>query len=290
MKTQLKAKNLNSTVYLKRGNKMSTGNNDKAKFLEYVKLNDISFENVDISEKTKNVLHTNNKNLISDIVLVSNEEICKFRGIDKESAIEIVKCKNDYLREHKTAIVEYATRTVEAEKECETTKETNIDNEVEQYLEKLGAHIIEANDDLSGVLYPIGEEPENLKKRLDTLLKKIDEAYPFKIVYGLAKDHKKWAETLTDLYRKLGYPSGNALLRSYGFTIAEKFRNVKTNNYKQFVELLKQKYPNGSQFSKLSELEKDCADLEIKWKSFKNNSETEFGMGLSEYLDRKSVV
>ena len=59
-----------------RGNKMSTGNNDKAKFLEYVKLNDISFENVDISEKTKNVLHTNNKNLISDIVLVSNEEIC----------------------------------------------------------------------------------------------------------------------------------------------------------------------------------------------------------------------
>lgn len=89
----------------------NTQNSDKEKFLEYVKNNDIAFSNVEITEKTKNVLHINNKTSISDIVLLSNEEICKFKSIDKESAIEIVKCKNEYLREHKTAIVEYAIGT-----------------------------------------------------------------------------------------------------------------------------------------------------------------------------------
>ena len=95
----------------------------KEKFLEYVKKNDVVFSNMEITEKTKNVLHINNKTAISDIVLLSNEEICNFKSIDKESAIEIINCKNNYLREHKTAIVEYATRTVEEEKECETTTE-----------------------------------------------------------------------------------------------------------------------------------------------------------------------
>ena len=154
----------------------------------------------------------------------------------------------------------------------------------DKYIEILQIKIIEdPHEDLSGVLYPIGKEPENLKSRLDTLLAKIDAAYPFKIVFNLSKDHKKWGETLTDLYRKLGYPSGRALLRAYGYTIAEKIFSG-NNDYNKFIDLLKQKYPDGSPFTSLSELQRDCTDLDIRWKSLQNNAPKVFGMGLKEYL------
>lgn len=134
----------------------------------------------------------------------------------------------------------------------------------DKYIEILQIKIIEdPHEDLSGVLYPIGKEPENLKSRLDTLLSKIDAAYPFKIVFNLQKDQKKRAETLTDLYRKLGYPSGRALLRAYGYTIAEKIFSG-NNDYKKFIDLLKQKYPDGSTFKSVSEIAEACPELDIK--------------------------
>ena len=63
-----------------------------------------------------------------------------------------------------------------------------------------------------------GEEPENIKKRLTILFEKLDGAYPDKNIVGLRKDHKKWGETVTDLYRKLGYPDSKSFLEAYGYT------------------------------------------------------------------------
>lgn len=154
----------------------------------------------------------------------------------------------------------------------------------DKYIEILQIKIIEdPHEDLSGVLYPVGQEPAQLKARIDTLLSKIEAAYPFKIVFNLSKDHKKWGETLTDLYRKLGYPSGRALLRAYGYTIAEKIFSG-NNDYNKFIDLLKRKYPDGSPFTSLNDLKKDCEDLDIRWKSLQNNALKIFGMGLMEYL------
>ena len=44
----------------------------------------------------------------------------------------------------------------------------------------------------------IGQEPENIKKRIDTLFAKLDGAYPDRVIIGLQKDHKKWDETARD--------------------------------------------------------------------------------------------
>ena len=160
----------------------------------------------------------------------------------------------------------------------------------DKYIEILQIKIIEdPHEDLSGVLYPIGKEPENLKSRLDTLLSKIDAAYPFKIVFGLQKDQKTRAETLTDLYRKLGYPSGRALLRAYGFTIAEKIFSG-NNDYNKFIDLLKQKYPDGSTFKSVSEIAEACPELDIKWKSWQNNAIKLYGMSLKDYLGSIGVL
>ena len=55
------------------------------------------------------------------------------------------------------------------------------------------------------VLYIPGIEPDDLRKRLNRFFEKLDSAYPDKVVKSLYKDHKKWGETLTKLYRELGY-------------------------------------------------------------------------------------
>lgn len=50
-------------------------------------------------------------------------------------------------------------------------------------------------------IIPKGKEPASIKKRLDILFPKLNQAYPDKKISGLYKDHKKWAETVTELYR-----------------------------------------------------------------------------------------
>lgn len=69
----------------------------------------------------------------------------------------------------------------------------------------------------AGVLYQPGSEPEKIKVRLDRLFEKLDSAYPDKVIVGLNKNHKKWGETVTELYRLLGYPDNNSFLNAYGY-------------------------------------------------------------------------
>lgn len=81
-------------------------------------------------------------------------------------------------------------------------------------------------------IIPKGLEPANIKKRMDTLFAKLDEAYPDKVISGLRKDHKKWAETVRELYSLLGYPNGDEFLNAYGYTVKRKDAGrPKTNNY-----------------------------------------------------------
>ena len=63
-------------------------------------------------------------------------------------------------------------------------------------------------------IIPKGSEPEKIKKRMDTLFAKLDSAYPDKVIRSLQKDHKKWSETVRELYRLLGYPDGNSFLEA----------------------------------------------------------------------------
>ena len=63
-------------------------------------------------------------------------------------------------------------------------------------------------------IIPIGQEPERIKKRMDTLFAKLNEAYPDKVISGLQKEHKKWAETVTELYRLLGYEDNKSFIEA----------------------------------------------------------------------------
>ena len=65
-------------------------------------------------------------------------------------------------------------------------------------------------------IIPKGKEPASIKKRRDTFFPTLNQADPDKKISGLYKDHKKWGETVTELYRALGYPDGTSFLEEYG--------------------------------------------------------------------------
>lgn len=134
---------------------------------------------------------------------------------------------------------------------------------------------------------PKGSEPANIKKRMDVLFAKLDGAYPDKVITGLLRDHKKWAETVRELYRLLGYPDGNSFLEAYGYTVKRgESGRPKTNNYDAVVEDLRKRYPNGMPFSKISEITDVHPELKGVLKSMQNNAKELFGMGLKDYFNQ----
>lgn len=130
---------------------------------------------------------------------------------------------------------------------------------------------------------PKGQEPANLKKRMDTLFAKLDEAYPDKIIVSLQKDHKKWAETVTELYRALGYPDGNTFLEAYGYTVQKGKAGRPGNNHMEIIQELKRRYPEGSPYCKVGDFLQANSDLKLK--TIYNNSQALFGMPFSDYLE-----
>jgi hypothetical protein len=129
-----------------------------------------------------------------------------------------------------------------------------------------------------------------LKKRLATLFAKLDEAYPDKVISGLNKDHKKWGETVTELYRLLGYANSKNFLMAYGYTVAENKSGRTSNKNDEILAELKRRYPNGSFFTSVAQLKEANSDLAPKIKSLENSAQTILGMSLKKYLIENHIL
>lgn len=139
-----------------------------------------------------------------------------------------------------------------------------------------------------GVLYAPGAEPAAIKNRIDRLFEKLDGAYPDKVVIGLHKDHKTWSETVTELYRQLGYPDGNAFLTAYGYSVGTgAFGRPSSVDPDAIIAQLKELYPEGTSMSS-GDLQK--AHPDIPWKSLQNKSNEYFGMTLAKYLAKEGIL
>ena len=136
-----------------------------------------------------------------------------------------------------------------------------------------------------------GQEPERIKKRMDTLFPKLDEAYPDKVISGLEKDHKKWAETALEISRALGYESKNEFLIAYGYTIKKlESGRRSTVDPAAIIKTLQERYPNGSGFTKVDDLFAANPEFMPKLKTIKNTSNAVFGMPLGKYLKQIGLL
>ena len=137
------------------------------------------------------------------------------------------------------------------------------------------------------VLFTPGNEPENIRKRLENFFEKLDSAYPDKAVKSLHKDHKKWGETLTKLYRELGYESGNALLEAYGYTVVvsdNKGGRTSDMSVGEVIAEFESRYKDGPEFDNIKDLLSANADIAPYCKKVQNNSNELFGMTFGAYL------
>lgn len=141
------------------------------------------------------------------------------------------------------------------------------------------------------VIYKPGKEPENIQRRLNTLFAKLDAAYPDKVICGLGREHKKWAETVTELYRILGYKDNESFLNAYGYTLLRVAGGRPTStDANAIIEELKKRYPNGSGFLKIDDLFDANPDLAPKKKTLMNTSKEKFGMTLAQYLKSIGIL
>ncbi len=138
------------------------------------------------------------------------------------------------------------------------------------------------------ILCAPGEEPVDIRRYMETLFAKLDEAYPEKKISRLYQDHKKWGERVTKLYRLLGYPDGNAFLEAYGYTVEMSAMGRKASvDPIAIMEELHRRYPDGGAES-MTALQADNPD--IPWKTLANNAKEYFGNTLAKHLKAEGIL
>ena len=136
----------------------------------------------------------------------------------------------------------------------------------------------------------VGHEPDKIKKRLSTLLEKLDGVYPDKVITRLHQDHKKLGESVTSLYRELGYPDGNSFLEAYGYKVEKPTVGRPKSDHMTVIEELKRRYPNGPTCSKMAQLIEENPDLASKFKNLANQSNQLFGMPFAQFLILNGIL
>lgn len=141
------------------------------------------------------------------------------------------------------------------------------------------------------VQYLPGQEPANIQKRLHRLFEKLDSVYPDKVVVGLHKDHKKWGEAVTELYRLLGYPNGNAFLKAYGYRVSHAASGGRPSaDPKEVVAELKRRYADGPTCATMADLAKENPDLAPRFSNMQNQADKFFGMTLAKYFVQEGIL
>lgn len=138
------------------------------------------------------------------------------------------------------------------------------------------------------ILYAPGEEPERLQMRLNALFEKLDSAYPDRRIFRLGQDHKEWGERVTELYRLLGYPDGQAFLEAYGYIVEKNAGGRKpTVDPMAIMEELHRRYPDGGVQS-MARLKQENPD--IPWKTLANNAKEYFGKTLTQHMKAEGII
>lgn len=143
---------------------------------------------------------------------------------------------------------------------------------------------------VDGVKYLPGEEPIKIRQRIETLFEKLDRAYPDKVIVALHKDHKNWGETVTDLYRQLGYPDGNSFLKAYGYSVGVEKAGRPAGDATAVIDELRKRYSAGPTCSRIADLISENPDLASKFKNLQNQADKFFGMPFAKYLIQEGIL
>lgn len=234
------------------------------------------------------------KKYISEKYEIKPSEYFKNEGILKGTDLQKKAEQQQMARER--AEQAQARRLAKQEEQEQKEKEKKIREAEKQEAQRIAAEtkakkqakIQEARTN-ANVLYVPGQEPEPLRKRIQLLMEKLDGAYPDHVIVRLAKEHTHWDETVTELYRKLGYADRASFLEAYGFKLnSDKGGRPTTLDANAVINELKRRYPAGAGSMKMEELKAANPDLPLK--SLQNQANELLGMTLMKYLKSQGIL
>lgn len=166
---------------------------------------------------------------------------------------------------------------------------------VDEMLKAYGYEIIsgdEVKKIRSFVLYTPGNEPDIIKPKVESMLRRLEEYYPNHIVNrGMQGEHKKLSQSISGLYQWLGYESAGEMLRAYGYkyNVAESGSGRPANDFHPMLEALIEKYKDGPKPKSMGDLLFENPELKGPLKTLQNKATELFGMTLKKYFQQVGI-
>ncbi len=143
----------------------------------------------------------------------------------------------------------------------------------------------------STVMYTPGNEPDIIKSKVESMLRRLAEYYPDHIITrGMQNDHKNLASAISGLYQWLGYPDAGSMLEAYGY----KYNINKSGRPKQdlqpIIDALSEKYKDIPKPNNMTEILRDNPELKGPLKTLSNQSKEVYGMTLKKYFEKIGII
>lgn len=142
------------------------------------------------------------------------------------------------------------------------------------------------------VEYMPGNEPDIIKSKVESMLRRLEETYPGHVISGtLQREHKNLAGAVSGLYQWFGYPDASAMLKAYGYQYTQPFIGQRpSNNYEEILQTLFEKYKTAKKPNNMAELIRDNPDLKGPLKSLQNNQYSILGMNAGDYMKKVGII
>lgn len=167
---------------------------------------------------------------------------------------------------------------------------------VEEMLKAYGFEIISGDEVRklrSFVLYTPGNEPDVVKNKVNSMVSRLNEYYPDKVIpRGLQNDHKNLSKAVSGLYQWLGYENASEMLKAYGFDVqyGDGSSGRPTNDYQALIDTLIERYEGVEKVKAIGLLMHDNPDLAGQIKTLQNQSNLLFGMSLAKYFKEIGIL
>lgn len=138
--------------------------------------------------------------------------------------------------------------------------------------------------------YKPGEEPEVIKGKVESMLMRLEEYYPDRIISNsLQSTHKSLGKDAGGLYQWLGYENMQAMLEAYGYKYQAKAGRP-TNDYDTVIQELLDKYKDKSKPESLGDLIFENPEYKSAIKTISNSSKERYGMTAAKYFKEIGLI
>ncbi len=165
---------------------------------------------------------------------------------------------------------------------------------VEDMLDAYGYKIISGSEVKrlrNHVIYKPGQEPDFIRPKIESMLRRLSEYYPDNIIRnGLQNEHKKLSSSISGLYQWLGYPDSKSMLEAYGYQYIKREAGRPESNHDEVIEILLEKYKTTLKVHSISELTNDNPELKGKIKTLQNRALELYGKTLKKYFEEIGIL